>query len=163
MKLDHAIELVRDAEGKLADELTALGERHAAESDVYHTAHVLAARAATQLDRLEPHARRHSAPERPHVEPTAPALERVRRFTSDILSGRPEPEPGMLLLHDLREAYLSAHGAEIAWVTLRQAAKAARDTELVAAADEGLEEAERRWKWLRTKIKDVTPQVLVAG
>jgi hypothetical protein len=69
----------------------------------------------------------------------------------------------MLLLHDLRETYVSAHDAEIAWVMLRQAAKAARDTELVATAEEGLEEAERRWKWLRTKIKDASPQVLVVG
>ena len=161
MRLDHAIELVRDAEAQLADALNTLGERHAAESDVYHTAHALAARAATQLDRLEPQARRYSASERNPVDPTPPALERVRRFTSEMLAGR--PEPGMLLLHDLREAYLTAHGAEIAWVTLRQAAKAARDTELVATAEEGLEEAERRWKWLRTKIKDATPQVLVAG
>jgi hypothetical protein len=69
----------------------------------------------------------------------------------------------MLLLHDLRETYASAHDAEIAWVILSQAAKAARDTELVATAEEGLEEAERRWKWLRTKIKDASPQVLVVG
>jgi hypothetical protein len=161
VKLDHAIELVQDAEATLADELSTLGERHAAESDVYHTAHLLAARVGGQLERLEPHARRYSAPERIDVEPTPPPLERVRRFTSELLSGR--PEPGMLLLHDLREAYLSAHRAEIAWVTLGQAAKAARDADLVATAGEGLEEAERRWKWLRTKIKDATPQVLVAG
>lgn len=161
MKLDQAIELVQDAEAKLADELSTLGERHAAESDVYHVAHGLAARAQTQLDALLPHARRYAAAERNDVESTPPALERVRRFTSEVLSGR--PEPGMLLLRDLREAYLSAHHAEIAWVMLRQAAKAARDPELVATADGALEEAERRWKWLRTKIKDATPQILVAG
>jgi hypothetical protein len=161
VKLDHAIELVQDAEASLADELSRIGERHAAESDVYHVAHALAARASDQLDRLLPHARRYAAPERNDVEPTPPALERVRRLTSELVSRR--PEPGILLLHDLREAYVLAHGAEIAWVTLRQAAKAARDAELVATADEGLEEAERRWKWLRTKIKDASPQVLVAG
>ena len=53
--------------------------------------------------------------------------------------------------------------AEIAWVILGQAAKAARDAELVTTAEQGLEEAERRWKWLRTKLKESSPQVLVAG
>lgn len=161
MKLDRAIELVQDAEAKLADELSSLGERHAAESDVYHTSHLLAARCATQLDRLLPHARRYSAPERNPVEPTPAALERVRRLASETVAGR--PELGMLLLEDLRDAYASAHRVEAAWVILRQAAKAARDSELLQVAETGLEEAERRWKWLRTKLKDASPQVLVSG
>jgi len=161
MKLDHAVELVQDAEASLADELRTLGERHAAESDVHHTAHLLAARCTTQLERLLPHAERYSAPQRSDAGGSPGPLERARRLSSELLAGR--PEPAMLLLHDLRETYVSAHDAEIAWVMLRQAAKAARDTELVATAEEGLEEAERRWKWLRTKIKDASPQVLVAG
>jgi hypothetical protein len=85
----------------------------------------------------------------------------VRRLSSELLAGR--PEPAMLLLHDLRETYVSAHEAEIAWVILRQAAKAARDADLVTTSEQGLEEAERRWKWLRTKLKNASPQVLVAG
>ena len=161
MKLGHAVELVQDAEASLADELRTLGERHAAESDVYHTAHLLAARCTTQLERLLPHAERYSAPQRSDAGGSPGPLERARRLSSELLAGR--PEPAMLLLHDLRETYVSAHDAEIAWVRLRQAAKAARDTALVATAEEGLEEAERRWKWLRTKIKDASPQVLVAG
>jgi hypothetical protein len=69
----------------------------------------------------------------------------------------------LLLLHDLRETYVTAHAAEIACVILGQAAKATRDAELVATAEQGLEEAERRWKWLRTKLKDASPQVLAAS
>ncbi len=161
MKLDHAIELVQDVEAALADELRTLGERHAAEADVYHTAHVLAARCTEQLERLLPHAQRYSAPERSDAGHSPGVLERTRRLSSELLGGR--PEPAMLLLHDLRETYGSAHEAEIAWVILGQAAKAARDTDLVTTVAEGLEEAERRWKWLRTKLKDASPQPLVAG
>jgi hypothetical protein len=161
VKLDHAIELVQDAEASLADQLSRLGERHAAESDVYHTSHLLSGRCATLLELLLPHARRHSAREHGDVEPRSGALERVRRLTSEALAGR--PEPGTLLLDDLRDAYVAAHGAEIAWVILRQAAEAARDTDLVRVAETGLEEAERRWKWLRTRIKDASPQILAVG
>ena len=48
----------------------------------------------------------------------------------------------LLLLHDLRETYVTAHAAEIACVILGQAAKAERDAELVATAEQGLEEAD---------------------
>jgi hypothetical protein len=161
VKLDHAIELVQDAEASLADDLRTLGERHAAEADVYHVAHLLAGRCTEQLERLLPHAQRYSAPERTDAGHSTGALERVRRLSSELLAGR--PEPAMLLLHDLRETYVSAHGAEIAWVILRQAAKAARDADLVTTSEQGLEEAERRWKWLRTKLKNASPQILVAG
>ena len=161
MKLDHAIELVQDAEASLADELRTLGERHAAESDVHHVAHLLADRCTEQLERLLPHAQRYSAPDRSEAGHSSGALERVRRFSSELLAGR--PEPAILLLHDLRDTYVSAHEAEIAWVILGQAARAARDAELVTTAEQGLEEAERRWKWLRTKLKNASPQVLVAG
>ena len=79
MKLDHAIELVQDAEASLADELRTLGERHAAESDVYHVAHLLTGRCTEQLERLVPHAQRYSAPERSDAGQSSGALERVRR------------------------------------------------------------------------------------
>ena len=39
---------------------------------------------------------------------------------------------GLVLVKDLRETYIAAHRAEIGWIVLQQAAKAARDTELLA-------------------------------
>ena len=48
-------------------------------------------------------------------------------------------------------------------MVLHQVAQAARDERLVSAASVGREEAERRWKWLRTKIKESCPQALVAS
>ena len=68
-----------------------------------------------------------------------------------------------MLLIDLQRLYVLAHGAELAWVVLHQVAQAARDERLLHAATEGQEEAERRWKWLRTKIKESCPQALVAS
>lgn len=161
MKLDHAFELVQDAESDLADELRRIGERHAADSDIYHVAHLLASRCTQQLDLLAPHAERYGAPARVESRGSPAVVERVRRLGSELL-GRHEVS-GMLLLADLRDLYLVAHRAELAWVILLQAALAARDAELVAAARRGGEEAERRWKWLRTRIKEAAPQALVAG
>lgn len=164
MKLDLAMQQAQEAECELFDELTTIAERHAADSDVYHVAKTLASRCARQLELLIPHASRYGAAERSIDEPTEERpdmLERARRLASDML-GKHEVA-GMLLLDDLRGLYLTTHKAELAWVMLEQGAKAARDPELLAAAQKGREEAERRWKWVRTKVKEASPQLLVAG
>jgi len=164
VKLGVAIEQAQDAECVLFDELTTIAERHATESDVYHVAKTLASRCAGQLELLLPHAVRYGAPERTIAEPThegPDVLERARRLASEML-GKHELA-GMLLFDDLRGLYPTAHRGELAWVVLEQGAKAARDAELIAAAKKGREEAERRWKWVRTKVKEASPQLLVAG
>jgi len=101
------------------------------------------------------------APARADLGQPSALLERVRRAGSELL-GREEAS-GPLLLSDLRGLYVVAHRAELAWVVLLQVARAARDQELVEAATQGRAEAERRWKWVRTKVKEATPQALVAG
>ena len=161
MNLGRPIEQVEQAEARLANELLELGERHAVESDVYHVAHILASRCAEQLQALAPHAARYGVRESSVSTESTGVVERLRRLTSETL-GR-HSLSGAMLLDDLRELYLSAHRAELAWVILSQASKAARDSELVAVADEGQREAERRWKWIRTKTKESAPQVLVGG
>ncbi|HEX5028574.1 MAG TPA: hypothetical protein VFV56_07140 [Gaiellaceae bacterium] len=164
MKLNLALEQVQEAERGLFEELVTIAERHAAESDVYHVAKTLAARCALQLELLRPHATRYNAADASIEEPSDQApdvLERVRRLASELI-GQHEVA-GMLLLDDLRGLYLTAHRAELAWIVLQQGAKAAGDAELLAATTKGCEEAERRWKWVRTKVKDASPQLLVAG
>jgi hypothetical protein len=164
VRLDHAIEQVQDAESDLSGQLTTIAERHAVEADVNHVAKMLASRCAQQLDLLGPHTTRYDAPDR-SLEDTSngrPVVrERARRLASE-LAGKHELA-GLLLLDDLRSLYLAAHRAELAWVVLEQCAKAARDSELLTAAKKGREEAERRWKWVRTKVKEASPQVLVAS
>jgi hypothetical protein len=160
-KLAQAFDEVCAAEAKLADELRTVGERHAADVDVYHVAHLLAVRCAQQLELLAPHAERYDVVVGTDVGESSSLLERVRWAASELV-GREEVS-GLLLLSDLRDLYLLAHRAELAWVVLLQVARAARDADLVAAATEGCEEAERRWKWVRTKVKESSPQALVAG
>ncbi|NUO61089.1 MAG: molybdopterin oxidoreductase, partial [Hamadaea sp.] len=63
-------------------------------------------------------------------------------------------------LHDLRRLYPIAHEAELAWVILLQGALAVRDTALIATIRPIQEEAQHRWQWLRTRIKESSPQVL---
>ena len=157
MKLDVAIEDVQDAETDVGKQLRAVGERHAAEHDLYHLGHTLARQCDEHLRRLAPFADRYGA----SGGGGRSVAESVRRRSGDLL-GRSKAS-GLLLLKDLRALYLSAQAAEIAWVILVQAAKAARDPELLDTASSCHQEAETRGKWLRTRIKEASPQVLVAG
>jgi hypothetical protein len=150
--LAHAIALVQGAASDLAGDLRHLGERHAADAEVYHVAHMLASRCEQQLERLAPHQEREEeAPESQGRRESSSLTERLRRTTSAVLS-RHELS-GTMLLDDLQDIYPSTHCAELAWVILVQAAKAARDQELLTVAQRGCEEAERRWKWVRTRVK----------
>jgi hypothetical protein len=162
MKLDRAIGDCQEAETELAQELRTIGERHAVEHDLYHLAHTLARQCEEHLDRLRPFAAHYGAdPSEPDVAGSPTLIERMRHKTSELL-GRSELT-GLLLLRDLRSAYLQAHEAEICWVILAQSAQAARDRELLTVASEIHENSEKRWKWLRTRIKESAPQILVAG
>ena len=69
----------------------------------------------------------------------------------------------MLLLLDLRTTYLTAQHAEVSWVILLQAAKAARHRELTELSTSCHEEVESTAKWLRTRIKETAPQALATG
>jgi hypothetical protein len=159
MRLDTAIADVQDAEASLANDLRAIGERHAAEHDLYHLGHTLAKQCEEHLERLAPFAERYGAPD---ADAESPGLLESPRHMSSKFPGRSEAT-GMLLLRDLRTLYLGAQEAEIAWVILTQAAQAARDRDLLAAARPCQEEAAMRGKWLRTRIKESAPQVLASG
>src|SRR5206468_11282296 len=134
----------------------------AVEHDLYHLGHTLARRSEQHLQKLEPFAERYGAPPAPNGVGDGSALLETLRHKSSELLGRSEVT-GMLLLRDLRNLYLTAQEAEIAWVILAQAARAVRDRELLQIASLCHEEAEARGKWLRTRIKESAPQALATG
>ena len=162
MKLDRAIGDVQDAEADLTKELRTIGERHAVEHDLYHLGHTLARQCAEHLERLAPFAERYGAADREAAFENSPSLlETLRRKSAELL-GRSESS-GLLLLRDLRNLYLTAQEAEIAWVILAQVARAVRDRELLTVVADCQQDAEMRGKWLRTRIKQTAPQVFATS
>jgi hypothetical protein len=159
MKLDRAIEDLQAAEVELAKRLRTVGERHAAEHDLYHLGHALARGCADRLARLGPMAQRYGTATDPdRAADSGEDVDALRRKGSQLL-GRTEVA-GQLMLSDLRQLYVTARAAEIAWVILLQAAKAARDRDLIELASHCHEEAETCATWVRTRIKESAPQVL---
>ena len=59
--------------------------------------------------------------------------------------------------------YLRTQETAITWVMAAQAAKAARDKELLLLATDCQTETELQAKWFTTRIKTGAPQALVVG
>jgi hypothetical protein len=162
MKLGPAIERLQRAQVDLADDLASTAERHAAEADLYQLGHELARRARDLATTLEPSVVAYG--EQPATSEDDDGgngfRERLRRFAGDVV-GRSE-RVGVLLLSDLRDLYLQAQDVEIEWTIVHQGAMAARDQRLVDACAQGLSETERTTRWLKARIKDSAPQVLMS-
>jgi hypothetical protein len=160
MKIDLAIRDLADAETRLGDELAAVGERHKADHDVFHMTATLAGVERGHLDSLAPHAGRYGV----ELDGSAEAgngrgpLDVVREKTSELAGRR--PEPGVLLLRDLRKLYLLAAEASVDWVILGQGAQAVKDGDLLAVTAACHPQTLRTMKWATYRIKTAAPQTL---
>jgi hypothetical protein len=161
VKLDLAIREVRDAERTLAEQLNALGERHKADHDVFHITETLQRIARANLERLAPHGERYGVGVDPADAPTehgSGLLEKAREKSAELVGRR--PEPGLLLVRDLRRLHLLYAEASIDYVILGQGAQAARDRELLDAVSRCHAQTLRGMRWTVTRIKTAAPQVL---
>lgn len=140
MKIGPLLAHLKELEAKLAVELRASAERHGDDHDVYHQCHTFAVTADKRVRKLEPLAERYGG------KPT---------WKSAVGAGSEE------LLEDLRTLYLRAQESAITWVMAAQAAKGARDQELLSLASECQAETDAQAKWFTTRIKTGAPQALV--
>lgn len=163
MKIGPLLARLHELETDLAEEYRALGERHAADHDVYYQCLTFAKQAEEHGRALAPVAERYGreVDDEPAADVWSVLLESVRRTGPDLLGRR--PESGLLLLRDLRKLFLQAEEVSITWVMAGQAAQAARDPELLDVVRGCHTEVELQVKWLTTRIKVASPQVLVAG
>ena len=163
MKLVLAIREVRDAEQALAQQLNALGARHKADHDVYHLTETLQRIAHANLERLAAHGERYGVDIDAAAAPTehgSGLLEKAREKSSELIGSR--PEPGLLLVRDLRTLHLLYAEASINYVILSQGAQAARDRDLLDALSYCHAQTLRGMKWTVTRIKTAAPQVLTS-
>jgi hypothetical protein len=159
-KIGHLLDDLHEAETDLGRQYRAVAERHAAEHDVYHLCHTLAKQTDEHLEQV-----RHIADlfGTTLSEPGtfSNVLAAVRHKTSELVGRR--QETGLLLLRDLRELYLMAEEANIHWIALGQVAQAVRDHELLGQVSGLQQQTLSQIKWLKTRIKQASPQVLVSA
>jgi hypothetical protein len=140
VKIGSLLTHLTEIEANLASELRAAAERHPDDQDVYHQCHTFAVTADKRVQKLQPLVDRYGG---------------QAAWQSAVGGGSED------LLEDLRALYLRAEEGAITWVMAAQAAKAARDQELLALANECNAESEAQAKWFTTRIKTGAPQALV--
>jgi hypothetical protein len=142
MKIGPLLAHLKQLEAKLAVELRAAAERHADDHDVYHQCHTFAVTADKRMRKLEPLAGHYGG---------------QSAWKSAVGDGSEE------LLEDLRALHLRVQESATTWVMAAQAAKAARDRELLSLASECHADTEAQAKWFMTRIKTGAPQALAVG
>lgn len=151
MHLSHYLALMQKAETALADAFGGVAAAHADEADIQHICQRLAKQCAENARRLEPFAARYgeNAPEEPE------------RLHAQLFTGTRTGPLG--LLRDLQDLYLMACQSDICWTLIGQAAQGARDTDLLGLVHEAESQTALQVAWLRTRMKQAAPQVLVVA
>ncbi|WP_156688234.1 hypothetical protein [Mycobacterium sp. Marseille-P9652] len=158
MKLKMAIRELHRSERRLAHRLNVVAARHHSDQDICHLARDLAGWSQQHLGELAAHGRHYGL--RLSARPrTRPVTGPVQSRASDLLRHR--PEPGLILLADLRRIHRIAAGVSLDWELLAQAAQAAKDTELLSLAARCHPETLRQMRWANAMLKDLSPQILL--
>ncbi|MFE1239796.1 hypothetical protein [Streptomyces tendae] len=148
-------------ERRLAHELVAVGGRHATEHEVHHVAADLARWSREHVRRLaETAAERGVKLGEPPEPATGGVFATLRKKASEAVVHR--PEPGLLLLRDLRELHVAAAENSLHWEMLAQAAQASKDSGLLALASSCHPQTLRQMRWTNTMIKNLSPQILTS-
>ena len=151
MNLAHYLGLLHRSQLELAIAFREVGADHADEPDVILECQRFALQCDRHAGALEPFVGRYG--EDADDEPD--------RLHSELFRG--SREGGLGLLRDLHDLYLMAAECDISWTLVGQAAKGARDTELLEVVDRCEGETATQMAWLRTRMKQAAPQALVVA
>ena len=162
-KIGLALRELHRAEEDLADEFVKVGERLAVEHEVYYGCKRFAQQCQRHVDTLRELAARYDEelPEADDDEVGETTTAALRHRLAELLGRR--PESGLLLLRSLRQLYLQAQEVSFHWIVAGQIAQATRDQELLSTVDRLHRETLTQIKWLKSQVKQASPQALVAG
>jgi hypothetical protein len=151
MHLANYLQYLMKAESNLAEGFRKIGEAHAAESDVFHTADTLAQQCEAHVEQLRPFCEEYGK------EATTEPDRLYHELFTEARSG------GLGLLRDLQDLYVMASACDIAWTMVGQAAQGARDMELLEVVNLCEAQTAIQLKWLRTRMKQAAPQALLVA
>jgi hypothetical protein len=140
VKIGPLLAHLQELDSAFAQRLREAADRHVDDHDVYHQCHTFATAIGKRLQTLEPVAQRYGG---------------SASWSSAVGRGGEE------LLPELRTLHVAAQESALTWTMAAQAAKAARDQELLTVATDGQSEAEIQAKWFTSRIKTGAPQALV--
>jgi hypothetical protein len=159
MRIGVAIRHLHHGEGGLAELLTQVSDRHRTDHEIFHLGRDLAGWSRAHVAELARAGHERGLDLDPEVDDEPGPLHALRQKAAEVLGGR--PEPGLMLLADLRRLYLAAAGVSLDWEILAQAAQAARDTDLVELAARCHPQTLRQVRWANAMLKESCAQILV--
>jgi len=148
MHLSSYLGLLETGCATLAKSYRQVAEGHAEEADMCEQ---FASQCDHHEEQLRPFTKRYGS--HPSGEP--------ERLHADGLSKT--RSGGLGLLCDLHDLYLLASYLDMAWTLVGQAAKGARDQELIQTVEKCAKETEAQQKWLMTRLKAAAPQALLVA
>jgi hypothetical protein len=151
MHLSSYLGLLETGCATLAHSYRQVAEGHADEADVRR----ICEQFATQCDHHEEQLRPFTARYGSH-----PSGEPERLHANGLSLTR---SGGLGLLRALHDLYLLASYLDMAWTLVGQAAKGARDRELIRTVGQCAKETEDQQKWLTTRLKAAAPQALLVA
>jgi hypothetical protein len=158
-KVDLLLRLLHRTELDVAGDLLALGERHKTEHEVYHLTRELAAWSREHARLLAEHADRRGLALKEDDGDGSP-LSTLREKVAELAGRR--PEPGLLLLRDLRRMHLDCVGLSVDWEILAQTAQGLKDDDLLALAQRCHPDVLRQARWANSMIKVMSPQIMAS-
>lgn len=160
MKLGLAIRELHRSENSMAAFLLKMSDRHKVDHAIYHVARDLATWSQTHVHELTEVGERYGVSMRDNPKDDSGIMSGVRQKASEVLGDR--PEPGLLLLADLRKVHRKAAGVSLDWELLAQGAQAAKDQELLELATRCHPQTLRQMRWANAMLKELSPQVLMS-
>lgn len=159
--INLTLRALHHGERQLAKELIVIAERHSTEHEVHHVARDLIAWSNEHCLRLKETAGHYGLElDGPSRKSTSGLVPTIREKAAEAISHR--PEPGLLLLRDLRALHLGAAGNSLYWEMLAQAGQAAKDARLLHLAAACHPQTLRQMRWTNTMIKNLSPQLLTS-
>jgi len=159
-KIALAIEELHRAESELAVELLQISGRHKADHEIFHLGRDLSHWSRDHVRGLARSGRDYGLELQEEVDEPSTLVDEVREKAAELVGRR--PEPGLLLLADLRRLYQMASGVSLDWEVLGQAAQATRDRELLALTTSCHPQTLRQARWANAQLKEAAAQVLVS-
>jgi hypothetical protein len=159
MKLDLALRELHRSERSLARDLLKVSDRHKVEHEIFHVARGLAAWSGEHVTDLARVAERYELRLNAQAPDSSGPFAPIRTMVSELAGNR--PEPGLILLADLRRLHRKAAGVSLDWELLAQAAQAVKDTDLLALTQRCHPQTLRQLKWSNAMLKTLSPQILV--
>jgi hypothetical protein len=155
--LVYAFRRLHSGENALAKHLLQVAARHRTDHEVHHVARDLAEWSRSNVAKVAQVAGDHGLDlDDDADEPSR--LAAVSEAVSSLIGRR--PEPGLMLLEDLRDVYLMASANSLAWEMLAQHAQAGHEKDVLELTEGCHPQTLRQIRWANTMLKTLSPQVL---